>query len=328
MDNVKVSICMAYYNRSEYVKECVKSLLDQDYHSFEVIVVNDGSKDPLTGKFLDEITDNRLKVIHQKNTGFVGAIRAAIEASSGDYVAIQGAGDVSLPSRIHKQASILDKKPEVGIVSCLFENVVFGGDNNGKRTKRGYAGQDIDENDFLEGANPLGHGEVMFRRDLYDKVGGYRPYFKFSQDLDLWLLMIDHCTVEIIQEYLYERRMFMKDGVSTDDSKQFLQKYLAEFSRQCYRDRKQFGEDLIDQYGVHAGLFKYPNKQLSKLISGRIISGIRNKEDPKDLDIYARYSKSEPLTAKLCAAMILLHMYRYSIARDIAARIIAIYSKK
>ncbi|AGP93304.1 glycosyltransferase family 2 protein [Alteromonas mediterranea] len=48
MDEIKVSICVAYYNRSEYVKECIQSLLDQDYDSFEIIVVNDGSKDPLT----------------------------------------------------------------------------------------------------------------------------------------------------------------------------------------------------------------------------------------------------------------------------------------
>lgn len=328
MGKIKVSICMAYYNRSEYVKECVQSLLKQDYNSFEVIVVNDGSKDPLTGQFLDEIEDVRLKVIHQANTGFVGAMRAAIAASSGEYIAIQGAGDVSLADRIRKQAKILDEKPEVGIVSCLFENVVFGGEKHGERKKRGYENQNITADDFLEGANPLGHGEVMFRRDLYDKVGGYRHYFKFSQDLDLWLLMIDHCKVEIIQEYLYERRKFMKDGVSTDTGKQFLQKYLAEFARQCYRDRKRYGKDFIEGFGVHGGLFKYPNKELSKLISARIIGGIRKKEEWVSLQYYKRFAVSEPSTPKLVVALLLLRIYKYPIGRFTARAFIKLLGRR
>lgn len=328
MSDVKVSICVAYYNRSEYVFDCINSLLNQDYDSFEVIVVNDGSKDPLTGQFLDEINDVRLKVIHQANTGFVGAMRAAIAASSGEYIAIQGAGDISLAGRIKKQAKILDEKAEVGIVSCLFENVVFGGEKHGERKKRGYENQNITAQDFLEGANPLGHGEVMFRRNLYDRVGGYRHYFKFSQDLDLWLLMIDHCKVEIIQEYLYERRNFIKDGVSTDDAKQFLQKYLAEFARQCYRDRKSYGKDLVDSFGIHGGLFKYPNRELSKLIAARLISGMRRQEKFSEIEYFKRFAVSEPATFKLSVALFLLHLYKLPFGKLIAAAIIRLVSRR
>ncbi|WP_218397031.1 glycosyltransferase family 2 protein [Alteromonas lipotrueae] len=322
MNEIKVSICVAYYNRSEYVKECIQSLLDQDYDSFEVIVVNDGSSDPLTGAYLDDFDDERLKVIHQKNTGFVGAIRAAIDASQGTYIAIQGAGDVSLPSRIKKQVEVLDNKPQVGIVSCLFENVVFGGKNDGARKKRGYNNSHISANDFLAGSNPLGHGEVMFRRSLYDQVGGYRPYFKFSQDLDLWLLMIDHCEVEIIQEYLYERRMFMKDGVSTDGAKQFLQKYLAEFARQCYQDRKLYGKDLIDLYGHHGGLFMYPNKNISNMIASKIING-QNSGNNKNNDFYRRFSTYQPLTMKSIISKIILSIEKVPILSRWTSKIIA-----
>ncbi|CAD5280388.1 Glycosyl transferase 2 family protein [Alteromonas sp. 38] len=327
MDDINVSICVAYYNRSEYVKECVQSLLDQDFNSFEVIVVNDGSTDPLTGTFLDEFDDARLRVIHQKNAGFVGAIRAAIDASKGAYIAIQGAGDVSLPSRIKKQVEVLENKPQVGIVSCLFENVVFGGKNDGARKKRGYNNSHISADDFLAGSNPLGHGEVMFRRSLYDKVGGYRPYFKFSQDLDLWLLMIDHCEVEIIQEYLYERRMFMKDGVSTDGAKQFLQKYLAEFARQCYRDRKLYGKDLIDLYGVHAGLFRYPNKNITGLIASKCTDSLLN-ENGRNLDFYLRFVKGEPLTWKLAVVLILAKIYKTNLGKVIVPNLISIFKTK
>ncbi len=323
MDNIKVSICVAYYNRSEYVFDCVNSLLNQRYGSFEVIVVNDGSTDKRTAEILDSIEDERLKVIHQENTGFVGAIRAAINAAKGEYIAIQGAGDVSAPMRIAKQAQVLDSENEVGIVSCLFENVVFGGEKDGERKKRGYNNEKITPEDFLEGANPLGHGEVMFRRSLYDNVGGYRSFFRFSQDLDLWLLMIDHCKVKILQEYLYERRMFMKDGVSTDPQKQFLQKYLAEFARQCYRDRRKYGKDLVEQYGHHAGLFKYPNKQISNLIATRMIQEM-NINNVQNASFYERFASSEPFTVKLLVARVLYYIAQTPFGKKLSSSFIAL----
>ena len=327
MANVKVSVCMAYYNRSEYVLECVDSLLRQDYDSYEVIVVNDGSSDPLTGTLLDSIQDDRLTVIHQNNTGFVGAIRKAIDSSSGEYIAIQGAGDISLPERIKSQADSLDNDSQIGIVSCLFENGDFGGNNNGNRTKRSYTNHNITAYDFLSGANPFGHGEVMFRRDLYEKVGGYRPFFKFSQDLDLWLRMIDYCKVEIIQEYLYERRKFAKDGVSTDEKKLFVQKYLAEFSRQCYRDRLKYGRDLVDDFGFQAGLLNVPNKQISLLLASRIISSIR-KGDDASVAFYSRFTKSAPLAIKFSIASLLIFLNKNKIGRNLINIVFKIYKSK
>lgn len=317
---------MAYYNRSEYVLECVNSLLEQNYDAFEVIVVNDGSSDTLTKEKLNSIQNSRLRVVHQSNTGFVGAIRNAISLSQGEYIAIQGAGDVSLPTRIEKQANVLDKNPEIGMVSCLFENVDFGGEKNGFRTKRSYSRTNIDATDFLSGANPFGHGEVMFRKSIYEKVGGYRTFFKFSQDLDLWLRMIEHCKAIIIPEYLYERRKFIKDGVSTDEKKLFLQKYLAEFARQCYVDRKIEGSDFIDLYGMHAGLFKSPNKEISKLISKRIFKALKD-ENPSLVKFYTRFSKSEPKTIGLTIALALAEVNKFKLGQKLIAKSIQLYLK-
>lgn len=304
MVDVKVSICVAYFNRSEFALDCVQSLLDQDYESFEVVVVNDGSPDQNTAKVLDSFNDPRLKVIHQENTGFVGAIRRAISESSGEYIAIMGAGDVCHPSRISQQAKVLDEKADIGIVSCLFENVVVGGEHNGNREKRDYPNIKINANSFLNGANPIGHGEVMFRRSLYDQVGGYRPFFKFSQDLDLWLRMIDHCEVHLIREYLYERRMFMSDGVSTDPKKQFLQKYLAEFSRQCYRDKHTQGKDFVELYGFHAGFFKAPSKPLGELSTSLALTALK-KKDYEDARYFIKLAGNEA------------HSFKYAVVKQL-----------
>ena len=83
-----VSVCCAYYNRSEFLRSTINGLLAQDYPNFELVVVNDGSTDPAVRSILDSYQDPRLRVIHQSNTGFVAAIRRAIDESRGQYIAI------------------------------------------------------------------------------------------------------------------------------------------------------------------------------------------------------------------------------------------------
>jgi glycosyltransferase involved in cell wall biosynthesis len=252
----KVSICVAYYNRSEFVKQCIGSLLEQDYEDYEVIVVNDGSSDVNTQKELEKLACPRLTIIEQENTGFVGAMRNAIDHASGEYIAIQGAGDLSLATRISAQANFLDENPDFGIVSCRYENIVVGGSNDGNKQTYHYPRTDITIEDVLEGSNPFGHGEVMYRKSLYDQVGGYRHFFKFAQDRDLWLRMLPLTKGKILDEVHYQRCLFTKDGIATNIEKLVLQRFLSVFARQCYHDRQTFGFDYVDKYGAQAGLYR------------------------------------------------------------------------
>lgn len=263
---MKVSICVAQYNRADRIALSVGSLLEQDYDDYEIIVVNDGSPDQQVKIELDKLLTTssvKLTVLHQENTGFVGAMNHAISVASGEYIAIHGAGDISFKTRIKKQANYLDLNPAVGLVSCLFQNVVVGGSSDGKAAakvkKKGF----ITAQDLLAFDNPFSQGEVMYRRDLFYKVGGYRPYFKFAQDRDLWLRMIEHTKMIIIQEFLYERGIFIKDGVTTNTEKGLIQKHLAALARDCYRTRNTRGYDLVDKYGIHAGLFRKGCKHLA-----------------------------------------------------------------
>ena len=76
----KVSICVAQYNRAVRIKESIGSLINQNYQNLEVVVVNDGSPDPSVQKELESLKCSRLKIIEQKNTGFVRAIKNGYNA--------------------------------------------------------------------------------------------------------------------------------------------------------------------------------------------------------------------------------------------------------
>lgn len=87
MQKVDISIIVPVYNLQTYVKECLDSLMDQDFNNYEVIVVDDGSIDG-SGKVCDDYADRyeKLLVIHQPNRGLSAARNAGLAIAKGRYI--------------------------------------------------------------------------------------------------------------------------------------------------------------------------------------------------------------------------------------------------
>ena len=85
--NGLVSIIVPVYKTEKYLRKCIDSILKQDYQNIEIIIIDDGSPDN-SGRICDEYEkkDNRIKVIHQKNTGLSGTRNLGIDVSKGDYM--------------------------------------------------------------------------------------------------------------------------------------------------------------------------------------------------------------------------------------------------
>lgn len=89
-----ITIIVPVYNVEKYLDRCVKSILAQTFKDFELILVDDGSKDK-SGEMCDiySKTDSRIKVIHKKNGGLSSARNAGIEAAAGDYLGFVDSDD-------------------------------------------------------------------------------------------------------------------------------------------------------------------------------------------------------------------------------------------
>lgn len=85
-ESILFSIVVPIYNVEQFLDKCVRSILDQTYHNFELILVDDGSTDN-SGQMCDkyEKEDYRITVIHKKNGGLVSARKAGISVAKGDY---------------------------------------------------------------------------------------------------------------------------------------------------------------------------------------------------------------------------------------------------
>lgn len=93
-----VSVIVPAYNSEEYINECIQSVVNQTFTDWELIVVNDGSKDK-TGEFAEQwkVRDSRIHVIHQKNGGVSKARNAGIDTARGTYITFLDSDDLMAP---------------------------------------------------------------------------------------------------------------------------------------------------------------------------------------------------------------------------------------
>lgn len=83
---VKISIVVPVYNVEEYIDECIKSIINQDYNDFEIIIVNDGSTDS-SGDMIKKYAElENVKIIHKENGGLSSARNTGLLSCSGDYI--------------------------------------------------------------------------------------------------------------------------------------------------------------------------------------------------------------------------------------------------
>ena len=120
-----VSIIVPVYQVKEYVGECVESLRAQTYTNLEILLVDDGSTDG-SGEICDEYvrSDNRIRVIHQKNRGLSAARNTGLDQAAGEYVAFVDSDDVVLPDFIETLYD-LSGRYQADIAACDAASVAW-----------------------------------------------------------------------------------------------------------------------------------------------------------------------------------------------------------
>ncbi len=202
-----VSVVMSVYNDAETLAATLDSILTQEGVALELIVVDDGSVDG-SGTMLDDYArcDERVRVIHQENTGLTRALIRGCASARGRYIARQDAGgDRSLPGRLAQQCTFLESSPEVVMISCGTRFVGPQGEFLYEIIQRG--------DDLQEGlthlashqiCGPSSHPSVTFQRSAYLAAGEYRAEFRVAQDLDLWTRLAEQGSCVATPRVLYE----------------------------------------------------------------------------------------------------------------------------
>ena len=100
-NSMEISVIIPVYNKADYIEDCVKSLMGQDFADFEVVLVNDGSTDN-SGEICDRLAEEheRIRVFHTENGGVTAARRHGYEQSQGRYIMFSDADDRIMPGAL------------------------------------------------------------------------------------------------------------------------------------------------------------------------------------------------------------------------------------
>src|SRR4051794_28992126 len=107
MDEVKVTVLMPVYNGERYIAAAIRSVLDQTFSAFELLIVNDGSTDE-TLEVIHSFADQRVKVIDQQKGGVAKALNTGLAYATGQYIARFDSDDICFPNRLAEQVKFLD----------------------------------------------------------------------------------------------------------------------------------------------------------------------------------------------------------------------------
>lgn len=110
----KLSVIIASYNHEDYIAETLRSLESQTFDDFEIIMVDDGSPDHTVE--VARRVGSRAQIHTQQNCGVVAARNRGVELAQGKYICFVDSDDLVLPDRFARQVSVLDDRPDVGLV--------------------------------------------------------------------------------------------------------------------------------------------------------------------------------------------------------------------
>lgn len=237
-----VSVVMSVYNCVDGIAATLESLLAQEGPSFEVVVIDDGSTDG-TGDVLRTYAgrDHRIKVITQANTGLTGALIVSCAAARGAFIARQDADDVSVPGRLQVQSDYLLAHRDAVLVASSVRFLAPDGEWLFDRAPPARIQISLDAP--LINVPPL--VGTMFRRDAYQRCGGFQKEFVVAQDVDLWLRLEEQGPCHGIPDVLYETRLTV-GGISSRRRDEQLR--MCALGVECARERrrKQSERPLLD----------------------------------------------------------------------------------
>ncbi|OLE56152.1 MAG: hypothetical protein AUI36_16465 [Cyanobacteria bacterium 13_1_40CM_2_61_4] len=177
---IKVSVIIPCYNSDAFLSETVQSVLAQTLHDIEIILVDDGSVDgtrTVIERLIAETPERRMHFVCQINAGVAAARNRGISEASGQYILPLDADDLIGPTMLEECADMLDADPQLSLVYTDRQDF---GDIERVWTAGKY------ELQRLKYFNQIGYCS-MFRKSMWEEVGGYRVNVSGFDDWDFWI---------------------------------------------------------------------------------------------------------------------------------------------
>ncbi|HEY8750494.1 MAG TPA: glycosyltransferase [Tepidisphaeraceae bacterium] len=207
MNVPRVSVVMPVYNAERFLRAAVESSLTQTFTDFELIAVDDGSKDSSLAILREyEKKDCRVRIVSRPNTGIVGALNDGIAAARGELIARMDSDDICLPDRFAKQVAFLDSHPDHVLVGSQVMLIDPEAADLCPKRDTEFTHEAIDTA-HLNHRWPLVHPTIIVRKSALSRIGGYRSKFEWLEDLDLFLRLAEVGRMASLPDVLLRYRL-------------------------------------------------------------------------------------------------------------------------
>lgn len=249
-----VSVVMPCYNSAAFIEQSVRSVLNQSFHDFELIVVNDGSSDSSL-EILQSIKDPRLVVISQPNSGVMATRNHGLMVARGEYVAFLDADDKWREDFIERMLAALLARPDAALAYCGWQNVGLPGARANPFIPPDYETPEKVEKLLWECRWPI-HA-VLVRHKFIKDAGGFDETVATAEDYWLWLRIAPQNPVVRVPEVM---SYYIHHGNQRSTAKNLLRKGLDR-----WRIRRAFVAHYPD-YVAHLS-----RAQIRDLTHGRLL---------------------------------------------------------
>ena len=293
-----ISVILPVYNGERTIRETIESVLNQTFSGFELIVVNDGSKDS-TLEILAQIEDPRLQVYSYPNAGVAASRNRGIARAVGEYLAFIDADDLWMPGKLKAQLKTLQRNPRAAVAYSWADCMDEAGRwvRSGKRTAANgdvYAMLLLD-NFLMCGSTP------MIRRQALDQVGAFDESISPVADWDMWLRLAAHyhfvCVPVVQAMYRVSADSMSFDLARVEPACLTLCERAFARSPAHLQHVKKRGRANIYKYLTGQALMGHPGRRRGLKATGLLWNAVRN--DPSLLGTWA-------FVQVLCAAVAMI----------------------
>ena len=181
-----ISVVMSCYNAERWVVQAVESVLTQSFRDFELIAINDGSRDTTPELLRSFAQADERVVAHDKvNTGLADSLNIGLGLARGVWIARLDADDISAPERLARQLAFTSEHEDIVLLGSGFHEIDQDGRVIATHSYPTSHPALLARLTHMRGFPP--HSSAFFRREVALNLGGYRPQVHRAEDWDMWL---------------------------------------------------------------------------------------------------------------------------------------------
>lgn len=240
---MEISVILPVYNAENYLFEAIESVLNQTFVDFELIIINDGSKDSSLD-IINSFKDQRIFLVDQHNKGLAATLNHGLSLAKGKYIARMDADDIALPNRFEIQLNFLKKNPKYKLIGSAVEIIDMHG--SCLCVDIPYTGYAFLKKFMNKVGNPFKHPTVMFEKDVALNLGGYNEKIgKYFEDYFLWSKIAEQYKVEILSVVLLKYRITPGSIMGSIKDKEF-----SDFMKRIIQQKQFLEEDKIEMLRI------------------------------------------------------------------------------